>query len=139
MGKVDEFKKFVKDNPRLISYVRKGDMTWQKFYELYDLYGEDKSIWDDYLSDEVDKLKSVGTGSGFRFEDIIRMAKNIDVNKVQDGLTSLQKTLSLFGDLIVNKDNNSKSSVYNPRPLYRKFEDQICVMIFGIGQIMILI
>ena len=48
------------------------------------------------------------------------MAKNIDVNKVQDGLTSLQKTLSLFGDLFVSKDGG-KTSTYNPRPLYRKF------------------
>ena len=24
-------------------------MTWQKFYEIYDLYGKDNAIWNDYL------------------------------------------------------------------------------------------
>ena len=38
MGKVEEFKNFVRDNPILISYIKSGEMTWQKFYELYDIY-----------------------------------------------------------------------------------------------------
>ena len=24
-------------------------MSWQKFYELYDLYGEDNNVWNDNL------------------------------------------------------------------------------------------
>ena len=24
-------------------------MTWQQFYEFYDLYGEDKNIWNNYI------------------------------------------------------------------------------------------
>ena len=23
-------------------------MTWQKFYELYDMYGEESTVWDEY-------------------------------------------------------------------------------------------
>ena len=42
MTNVDNFKSFVKKNPNLISYVRNGNMTWQKFYEIYDLYGEER-------------------------------------------------------------------------------------------------
>ena len=45
----------------------------------------------------------------------------IDVDKVQEGITSLQKTLGLFGDLFVNKGSSNKE--YSPRPLYRRFED----------------
>ena len=33
----EEFKGFVQKNPKLIEYVRNNEMTWQKFYELYDL------------------------------------------------------------------------------------------------------
>ena len=49
MDKKEEFKEFVKKNPRLLTFVKKGEMTWQKFYEMFDLYGENNSVWDDYL------------------------------------------------------------------------------------------
>lgn len=124
MSKVENFKNFVKQNPALIKYVNKGEMTWQKFYEMYDLYGEEETIWSDYLTikEEKQENKTTTKNSSYRLEDFFNMAKNIDVNKVQDGLTSLQKTLSLFGDLFINKDV-TKTNTYNPRPLYRKFED----------------
>ena len=52
MTKVDNFKEFVKKNQVLVTYVKENKMTWQKFYELYDLYGEDNSIWDKYVKEE---------------------------------------------------------------------------------------
>ena len=36
----EDFKKFVKKNPRLLRYINNKEMTWQQFYEMYDLYGE---------------------------------------------------------------------------------------------------
>ena len=41
MSKLEEFKNFVKDNPKLINYVKNNEMTWQKFYEMYDIYGKE--------------------------------------------------------------------------------------------------
>ena len=40
-----EFKEFVKNNPRLLTYVNKNEMSWQKFYEMYDMYGSDNEVW----------------------------------------------------------------------------------------------
>ena len=45
MTKIDNFKLFVKNNPNLITYVRNNTMSWQSFYELYDLYGEDNIVY----------------------------------------------------------------------------------------------
>ena len=50
MAKIDEFKEFVKKNPKLVKYVKTGESNWQKFYEIYDLYGEDNEAWKDYLN-----------------------------------------------------------------------------------------
>ena len=44
MSKIDDFKEFVRKNPSLISQVKENNMTWQQFYEFYDLYGEELSI-----------------------------------------------------------------------------------------------
>ena len=42
----ESFKNFIRTKPELVEYVTNGEMTWQKFYELYDIYGEDNNIWD---------------------------------------------------------------------------------------------
>ena len=124
MTKVDNFKSFVKKNPNLITYVRNGNMSWQRFYELYDLYGEDNNIWKDYLAKEevrkenIEKNISVGN---FSLNNIMEMAKNIDTNKLQDGITSIQKAISLFGDMILK--DKPETNTYTPRPIYRKFDD----------------
>lgn len=120
-SKVEEFKAFVKNNPFLISYIRNGKKSWQDFYELYDLYGEDEDAWGKFLEEESVQETSSERNNGGYWDELVKAAKNIDVNKVQEGITSLQKTLSLFGDLFAGKTSTQKE--YNPRPLYRRFED----------------
>ena len=126
MTNVDNFKSFVKKNPKLVTYVRNGTSSWQQFYELYDLYGEDDTVWKDYLTDDSTRKVKANTntvnGSSNTFASILEIAKNIDTNKLQDGITSIQKAISLFGDMIL-KDNNDTTNTYTPRPIYRKFDD----------------
>ena len=121
--KIDLFKEFVKNNSFLISYVKSGEKSWQDMYEIYDLYGEDEDAWAKFL--EGDKKKKETDRSNHYFEELVKMAKSIDVDKVQEGITSLQKTLGLFGELFAGKggEHSSSSREYNPRPLYRRFED----------------
>ena len=122
MTKVDSFKSFVKNNPNLTSYVRSGEMTWQKFYELYDIYGEDENIWKQYKKEEVRKITNQNkTFSTFNFNNLIEMTKNLDANKLQDGITSIQKAIGLFSDMLI-KDKNDVNT-YTPRPIYRRFDD----------------
>ena len=134
MSKLEEFKSFVRRNPSLINYVKNDEMTWQKFYEIYDLFGENDEVWNSYIitnnssnniNDNINSNNVNNTANNTRtshsLSDIIDMAKNIDVDKVQSGITSLQKALGLVSDLFV-KDNKPISN-YRPRPLYRSFED----------------
>lgn len=127
MTNVDNFKSFVRKNPKLVTYVRSGDMSWQKFYEIYDLYGEDESVWKDYLNKEevknINSNSSTNLNSGNTISNILEMAKNIDTNKLQDGITSIQKAISLFGDMLLKDNNDNNTSTYTPRPIYRKFDD----------------
>ena len=117
MKKIDDFKLFVKNNPHLITYVRNNAMSWQKFYELYDMYGESSSIWNEYKDNPTSSKKSSTT-----LNDVINLAKNIDVDKLQDGVNSLSKAVGLFSDLFASKSSN-KVDTYKPRAIYRKFED----------------
>lgn len=123
MTKIDNFKLFVKNNPNLITYVRNNTMSWQKFYELYDLYGEDNNVWNEYLNKDttVNTTKTESKKSN-KFSDILDMAKNLDTNKLQDCISSVQKAIGLIGDILV-KDKKPDASTYNPRPIYRRFDD----------------
>jgi len=116
MEKKEEFKSFVKKNPHLISFVKKGEMTWQKFYEIFDLYGEDEEVWKEYIKKEEPKLENKNTNSNFDF------LKNIDLDSIQNGVGSLQRVLGLLGDLS-SKDSSPAKEEYKPRPLYKHFED----------------
>ena len=112
MDNLEEFKLFVKANPTFASFIKNGSMTWQKFYELYDMYGEDSSIWDEF--------KTVAKKNSPTISDIVNMAKNIDINKLQDGVNSLSKAVGLFSELFTS---NSSLDTYKPRAVYQRFED----------------
>ena len=122
MEKKDEFKSFVRKNPSLIKYVKNGNMTWQSFYEIYDLYGEDDSAWTNYLKKEektetVDVVKNNTTVG-----DFFNFLKGIDLNSLQETVSSLQRVLGVFGDL-TSKNTETKKEEYKPRPLYKHFDD----------------
>lgn len=125
MNKIDEFKNFVKKNPELINNVKSEKMTWQKYYELYDLYGEDENIWKNYILKENNNENKTVNNATSKFNELLDMAKNIDVDKVQNGISSLQKAIGLFGEIFANKNGNNSFSnnSYTPRPIYRKFDD----------------
>ncbi len=103
----EDFKEFVKRNPKLINHVKNKEKTWQEFYELYDMYGEDENIWNNYLNKEKTKSST----------DFMGILKNIDLDGLQESITSIQRVLGVVSDLAV-KDN-----VVETKPLYEHLDD----------------
>lgn len=123
MANIEEFKGFVRKNPKLIKYTKSGEMSWQKFYELYDLYGEDEATWKPYLNTEQ-VVETAATAAGITsFADLMGLLKNVDLDSVQNGVSSIQRVLSVIGDLTSKDTNTEKKTEYKPRPLYKHFED----------------
>ncbi len=120
MSKKEEFKLFVKQHPQLIRYVKTDEMSWQKFYEIYSLYGNENDVWDKYINDSDDS--SGGSKESMSVSDLIEMVKKIDLNNVQKNITNINKALALIQSLVV-KDEVQNTDTYTPRPLYKKFED----------------
>ena len=106
---IESFKQFVRDNPYLVNYVKNNKMTWQKFYEIYDLYGPDDSIWNDFKNNN----------STSNSETSLSLFKGIDLNSVQKVLTSLDKAIDAFKGF----NNNEKTEIYEERPKNKYYED----------------
>jgi len=122
MEKKDEFKSFVRKNPSLVKYVKNGEKTWQSFYEICDLYGEDDSVWNDYLKKEENKGTVNVVKNNTTVGDFFNFLKGIDLNSLQETVSSLQRVLGVFGDL-TSKNTETKKEEYKPRPLYKHFDD----------------
>ena len=123
MNRKEEFRSFIKDKPYLASYVQNGTMSWQKFYELFDLYGANNDVWNKYsdvrntnLNDQLTKLSD--------------LVKNVNLESIKGHISTAQKALDLVSDLTTKNASDALSTVTNltkgptqPRPLNKFFED----------------
>ena len=120
----EEFKAFVKTKPELVSYVTKGKMTWQRFYEIYNIYGTDDKVWSKYTEDKDEKTDK--PSDSFSFSSIIDSIKKLDMDSVQKGIGSMQKAIELLQGFTATgaaKGAANSASSYQPRQLFKKFED----------------
>lgn len=113
----ENFKNFVKNNPNLVNYVKNNEMTWQKFYELYDLYGEDKNIWDKYLN------QGNNVETPITFKSIFDLFKGVDLKAVQKTLTGLDKAIGTFREFSDTSNTANLKTDYELRPTDRYYED----------------
>ena len=122
MNKKEEFKAFARMHPELLNYVRNKEMTWQQFYEIYDIYGSDEAAWSTYFHKTETKEKSNVEPLGAITEKL----KNIDMNSIQEHIKTAQKALSLVSELTGKSETTTPltASVPKvPRPIDKFFED----------------
>lgn len=119
----ENFKGFVRKHPELVTHVNNNTMSWQKFYDMYDLYGEDNSVWDTYFK-KAQTTVSVSNKTE-SVKELFNMIKNVDLNSVQKGISGMQKAIGLIQELGIGSATNTNSNVdnYEPRPMYKNFED----------------
>jgi hypothetical protein len=113
MSKKEEFKLFAGKHPELVKYIKSGDASWQRFYEIYDIYGEDENAWKDYI----------GTNNDYNFKALTDKLKNIDINSIQEHITTAQKALGIVGELVGKGSPKVETEEVLPRPINKIFED----------------
>ena len=107
----ETFKEFIRNKPELVSYVNNGTMTWQKFYELYDLYGEDNNIWKQYQSKQETK--------------VTELLDKFNPEVFQKHLENASKVLDIFSEFATKSENNITNNIKPniEKPLNKFFGD----------------
>lgn len=113
----ENFKQFARKHPELSNVISNGSMTWQKLYELYDIYGEDTNVWGQYFKTP----KSQPITKETTIADLITSIKSLDLETVQSGITNIQKAISLLQD--IGLGDKKEMPQYEARPMYTYFED----------------
>lgn len=122
MSKKEEFKEFIRNKPELVEYIKNKEMTMQKFYEIYDVYGKDESAWEPYER----KSNLSNLGSGFNASKLTELMKNLNLDEIQKHISTAQKALGVVEDLTSKGTNNINNLAKGPltsRPLNKFFED----------------
>jgi len=114
----DTFKVFARLHPELAQTVLNGKATWQQLYEIFEIYGDNNTIWNNYFLPTSSISDNIASGAS-TFKDFFNTIKNVDMDSVQKGITNLQKTIGLLQDIGIG----GKQAVYEPRPLYKRFDD----------------
>lgn len=114
----ENFKVFARQHPELATTVLKGNATWQQLYEIYEIYGENNNIWNNYFTQST--ITENITTSATTFKEFMNTFKNLDMDSVQKGISNIQKTIGLLQDIGLNSRSNNS---YEAKPIYQRFED----------------
>ena len=123
MDKKDEFKEFIKSKPELVDYVKSKEYTWQDFYEVYDLYGKDESVWEKYKENkdniEGDDRKNAS------ITELTNLVKNINIDNVQKYINNAQKAINVISELTAKKTSTDtvQTIAKTPRVINKFFGD----------------
>lgn len=112
----ETFKDFARLHPELANSVLKDRVTWQKLYELYEIYGENSTVWNKYFTYQDKNTED-------KIGDIVSTIKSIDMKTVQNGIENMQKAIGLLQEIGVGKTKEIADAAYQARPMYKYFED----------------
>ena len=116
----ETFKVFVRKHPELAESTLNNTTTWQKLYELYEMYGENSSVWNNFFKVDSTSSNNVTSTVG----NFLNTIKNVDMDTVQKGIDNIQKTIGLLQDIGIGAGTTATvARPYEPRPLYQHFDD----------------
>ncbi|MRX71705.1 cytosolic protein [Bacillus lacus] len=97
---VESFKDFVKKHPKMIQEVRKGQKTWQEFYEEWYLLGENDVTWKKYGDVEVQQENDSAESKQSFVSQMLQAVKTMDANAMNQNINKVSNTISTIQGLM---------------------------------------
>ena len=93
MDKKSEFKNFLNKHPEILRFIKNKEMTFQDFYEIYDIYGEENDVWNKYFKEDSDT-----SSTRDKISELTSIFKNINMDNIEHHVNNAQKAIS--GELL---------------------------------------
>lgn len=124
---VREFKNFINKHPKIIEDVRKSGKEWQEYYEKWVLLGEDDPMWEQYKESKLKQKKKDKSdiNKSELLDQIMKITKNLDIEKVQTHVEQLSNTLATVQEMLGHfqpSDKSQPSELNKPDP-FNLFRD----------------
>lgn len=118
-SRIDEFRAFVLQYPKIKDEVASGNTTWQKMYEDWVILGEEDPKWKKYLGSNSNENNQNETTkpkantieellSSTSIKNVINYVKKIDPDSISKTLNTIQKVLQ-----ITQSFSNRPTGIYN--------------------------
>lgn len=109
---VQQFKEFVKENPKIIQEVRSGNATWQELFEEWYLLGEDDHRWDEFRKEkkEAQDQKTTAQDQKDWMPQILGVLKKMDPSQVQGHISHLSQALGAIQGVISQLQGEGKGN-----------------------------
>lgn len=101
MDQIQAFKTFIRTMPKAATLVHEGKYTWQQLYEMYDMYGEDHEIWQQF------KEKNT-TSSILDLQTLLNLLKSVDMDALLSSMQGLEKVLGIAAALFDKEEVEDK-------------------------------
>lgn len=107
---VQQFKEFVNHHPKMVYDVRKGQKTWQQFYEEWYLLGEQDEMWKAYKADGEALASPVQEKSDEKTADLmgqmVSFFKKLDAEQMQQHLENVTNAIGSVQQVIQQFQGN---------------------------------
>lgn len=126
MSKKEEFKIFASQNKYLSELVKNGKTSWQTLFETYDIYGSDAEIWEEFKRDSQKEERKSDTKVSDGVKSILGNLKNVDMDKLEENIGSLQKALGFLEEIVTlrqEKKEVKKTTKKKNTEIERFFDD----------------
>lgn len=110
---VQDFKLFLKDNPKIVRDVRMGKKTWQEIYEDWSLLGEDDEIWNEFKEEKKVKEEKKADKGEF-ISQLFNQLKNMDPDQIQKQIGNVSQALGAIQGVISQFQSSGKSEKPSP-------------------------
>lgn len=90
----ESFILYARRHPELATQVLSGKATWQQIYEIYEIYGENNNILENYNKNNIDFNS---------FKEVFKAIKSVDLESIQNSIGSIQKTIGLIQEIGTKK------------------------------------
>ena len=94
MDKKSEFKNFLSGHPEVLKYIKNKEMSFQDFYEIYDIYGNSEDVWKKYFTN--DELSS---STRDKISELTNIFKNINMDNIEHHVNNAQKAIGIIQEL----------------------------------------